>query len=61
MKPLLNRQREKRWWLQATELQTSIGHARDVVQANLVVVKVQADQDLAEFLRGIAVGQNHSV
>jgi inorganic triphosphatase YgiF len=60
LKPLLNRQRTKRWYRQATDLQTNIGMARDVVQANLLVVKVQADQDLAEFLRGVAVGQERS-
>ncbi len=61
LKPLLNRQRTKRWYRQATDLQTNIGMARDVVQANLLVVKVQADHELAEFLRGVAVGQERSV
>ena len=57
LKPLLTRQRTKRWYRQATDLQTNIGMARDVVQANLLVVKVQADHELAEFLRGVAAGQ----
>ena len=60
LKPLLSRQRTKRWYRQATDLQTNIGMARDVAQAHLLVVKVQADRELAEFLRGVAVGQEHS-
>ena len=60
LKPLLSRRRTKPWYRQATDLQTNIGMARDVVQANLLVVKVQADHELAEFLRGVAVGQERS-
>ena len=60
LKPLLSRQHTKRWYRQATNLQTNIGMACDVVQANLLVVKVQADHELAEFLRGVAVGQERS-
>ena len=60
LKPRLSRQRTKRWHRQATDLQTNIGMARDVVQANLLVVKVQADHELAEFLRGVAAGQERS-
>lgn len=60
LKPLLNRQRSKRWYRQATDLQTNIGMARDVVQSHLLVVKAQADPELAEFLRGVAVEQERS-
>ena len=60
LKPLLSQQRTKRWYRQATDLQTNIGMARDVVQANLLVVKVQVDHELAEFLRGVAVGEERA-
>jgi len=60
LKPLLNRQRTKRWYRQATDLQTNIGMARDLVQANVLVAKLEADPELAEFLRGVAVGQERS-
>ena len=57
LKPLLSRRRTNRWHQQATDLQTSIGMARDIVQANLLVAKLETDHELAEFLRGVAAGQ----
>jgi inorganic triphosphatase YgiF len=57
LKPLLSRRRSKRWYQQASELQTSIGMTRDVVQAGTLVAKLEVDRELAEFLRGVAAGQ----
>ncbi|CAN5542505.1 inorganic triphosphatase [soil metagenome] len=59
LKPLLSGRRTKRWYQQATDLQTSIGMARDVVQANILVAKLETDHELTEFLRGVAAGQAH--
>ena len=60
LKPLLRRRRTKRWYRHATELQTNIGMARDLAQANVLVAKLDADPGLAEFLRGVAVRQERS-
>ncbi len=57
LQPLLNKRRAQRWHQQATELQASIGIARDLAQAHVLLVKLQADAGLAEFLRGVAAGQ----
>ncbi len=58
LRPLLWERRAHRWHEQATALQTSMGATRDIAQAGLLVAKMDADQGLAEFLRGIAVGQS---
>lgn len=60
LQPLLPRRRAKRWHRKAIELQTAIGTARDVVQASLLIEKLEVDNELVEFLRGIAIGQNQS-
>ena len=57
LRPLLPKKRTKRWYQQAIRLQTSLGAARDVVQAGALVVKLEADRGLVEFLRGVGVGQ----
>jgi CHAD domain-containing protein len=57
LEPLLSRPRAQRWHEQATELQASIGMARDLAQAHALLVKLHADAGLAEFLRGVAAGQ----
>ena len=57
LKPLLSRRRSKRWYQQATDLQTSIGMTRDVVQAGALIARLEVDRELAEFLRGVAAGQ----
>ncbi|MDO9165535.1 MAG: CHAD domain-containing protein [Rhodoferax sp.] len=57
LRPLLPKRRTKRWYQQATTLQTSIGATRDVVQAGALVARLEADRGLVEFLRGVAVGQ----
>jgi len=53
----LPKQRAKRWYLQATDLQLSLGAARDLLQAAALVEKLDVDRGLAEFLRGLAAGQ----
>ncbi|MFZ2294856.1 MAG: CHAD domain-containing protein [Polaromonas sp.] len=57
LQTLLNRRRTQHWCQQAIDLQTSIGMARDVVQAAALVGKLDVDRELAEFLRGVAAGQ----
>ena len=57
LKPLLSRRRSKRWLQEATDLQTSIGMARDVVQAGILIARLDVDRELSEFLRGFAAGQ----
>jgi len=57
LRPLLTRQHTKRWHPKATKLQTSIGATRDVMQAAALAARLEADPGLAEFLRGVAAGQ----
>lgn len=57
LRPLLPKRRAKRWNRKATILQTGLGAARDVMQAGVLVAKLEADRGLVEFLRGVAVGQ----
>lgn len=57
LQTLLSRRRTQRWYQQATDLQASIGRTRDTVQAATLLAKLEVDRELAEFLRGIAVGQ----
>lgn len=57
LEPLLNKRLSGRWYQQAKDLQTSIGMARDVVQAGALVARLEVDRELAEFLRGVAAGQ----
>ena len=55
---LLPRKHSQRWRQQATSLQTSLGAARDVMQASALAAKLEADGWLAEFLRGVAIGRS---
>jgi CHAD domain-containing protein len=57
LRPLLPHKRTRRWYEQATSLQTSIGAARDVMQAGVLAARLDADPGLVAFLRGVAVGQ----
>ena len=57
LRTFLPKRRTKRWYLQATSLQLSLGAARDVMQAGALVAKLETDRGLVEFLRGVAVGQ----
>lgn len=56
--PLLPKQRAERWVGQAVHLQSSLGAARDLVQAGELVGLLQVDAGLVEFLRGVAVGKD---
>ncbi len=58
LRPLLPKQRAKRWAEQAVYLQSSLGAARDLVQAGELVGQLQVDAGLVEFLRGVAVGKD---
>jgi CHAD domain-containing protein len=60
LQPLLRRRRTQRWLEQATELQTGMGTARDVMQAGVLLGKLEAEPALVEFLRGIAFGQGQT-
>ncbi|MDB5932047.1 MAG: adenylate cyclase [Polaromonas sp.] len=57
LKPLLDKRRARRWHQEATRLQTGIGGTRDVLQAGVVLSRLEADRDVAEFMRGVAAGQ----
>ena len=58
LRPLLPKQRATRWAEQAVHLQTSLGAARDLIQAGERVGQMQVDAGLVEFLRGVAAGQS---
>ena len=55
--PLLPRRLAKRLYQQATRLQTAIGATRDLTQACVLIAQLEVDRGLAEFLRGVALGQ----
>ena len=57
LRAFLPKRRTQRWYLQATSLQLSLGTARDVMQAGALVAGLETDRGLAEFIRGVAVGQ----
>ena len=57
LRPVLRKRQARRWLKQATGLQTDIGLTRDVHQAGVLASHLEADGGLAEFLRGLAVGQ----
>lgn len=60
LRPVLHKRQAKRWLKQATQLQTSIGMTRDVHQAGVLASQMETDSGLAEFLRGLAIGQGAS-
>ncbi len=57
LRSLLPRKHTQRWYQQATNLQTSIGATRDLMQAATLVAELEVDHGLVEFLRGVAIGQ----
>lgn len=59
LQPLLPKKRSQRWHEQATELQLSIGKARDVSLAITLVAKLKIEVGVLDFLRGVAVGKEH--
>ena len=58
LRALLPNQRAERWVVQAVYLQSSLGAARDLIQAGELVGQLQVDAGLVEFLRGVAVGKD---
>jgi CHAD domain-containing protein len=54
---LLPKRRAERWCRQSASLQLSLGAARDLAQAGVLVAKLDLDRGLAEFLRGFAIGK----
>jgi inorganic triphosphatase YgiF len=61
LRALLPKRQTKRWLQQATALQTGMGASRDMVQAGVLVGRLDADPGLVDFLRGVAVGrQQHA-
>ncbi len=61
LRQLLPSKRAERWHRQATGLQTDLGATRDARQAAALVAELDVDRGLAEFLRGLAVGQKRLV
>lgn len=57
LQPLLPKKRSQRWHEQASELQLSIGAARDVSLAITLVAKLEIEPGVLDFLRGVAVGR----
>jgi CHAD domain-containing protein len=57
LRALLPKRQARRWLQQATALQTGMGASRDMVQAGVLVGRLDADAGLVDFLRGVAVGQ----
>ena len=51
---LLPAQRSRRWRQQAAEVQTKLGATRDLLQARALAANVAAEDDILEFLRGLA-------
>ena len=57
LRTLLPKRHAKHWYQQATSLQLRLGCARDVMQAGVLATKLEVDNGLVDFLRGVAVGQ----
>ena len=57
LRPVLRKRQAKRWLKQAIQLQTDLGTTRDVHQAGVLASQMETDTGLAEFLRGLAIGQ----
>lgn len=60
LRVLLPKKRTQRWYQQATRLQMSLGATRDVMQASVLASRMETGREPAEFLRGVAVGQERS-
>ncbi len=58
LESLLPRKQALRWQRQASTLQSRLGEVRDATQAAALVAELELDRGLAEFLRGLALGQN---
>lgn len=60
LQDVLPKKRMQRLRQQAASLQTSLGAARDVMQASFLAARLEAGGGIAEFLRGVAVGRSNS-
>ena len=58
LRPLLRRQRAKRWYRQALTLQNDLGAERDLVRAGELLGQLKVDRGIVEFLRGVAAGKS---
>ena len=57
LQSLLPGKQTQAWLLQASKLQSGLGARRDAMQAATLVAELELDRGLAEFLRGLALGQ----
>ncbi|HEY5581426.1 MAG TPA: CHAD domain-containing protein [Rhodoferax sp.] len=57
LQPLLPKKKSQRWHDQASELQLSMGTARDVSLAITLVAKLKIEPGVLDFLRGVAKGR----
>ena len=57
LRPLLPKRLTQREYRRAANLQATLGASRDVMQAAVLVAKLEVDRGLIEFLRGVAAGQ----
>ena len=57
LQSLLPGKQSQAWLVQASKLQTGLGARRDAIQAATLVAELELDRGLAEFLRGLALGQ----
>jgi inorganic triphosphatase YgiF len=58
LRPLLPKKRTQVWLNRATRLQSTLGATRDMAQAAALLVRLEVDRGLVEFLRGLAAGQS---
>lgn len=57
LRTVLPRERTRRWQDQATELQTSIGAARDLMLLATLLEPLGVEREILGFLRGVAAGR----
>lgn len=57
LRDLLPDKRAQCWHRQALQLQTGLGINLDILQAAVIIARLEADRGLVQFLRGVAVGQ----
>ena len=57
LQPLLPKKKSQRWREQASELQMSMGAARDISLAVALVAKLETEPGVLDFLRGVAKGR----
>jgi CHAD domain-containing protein len=57
LRTVLPKERTRRWQEQATELQTSIGAARDLMLLATLLEPLGIDRGILGFLRGVAAGR----